>query len=161
MILYAFTTTGNTVVINTNVAQADEPLPELPEQAQYLSHKNECFDWGTYGWVLQMLTPAQLAAYKHFVFLNSSIRGPFVPAYWPVRILPPPPPPPPTSPNPAEPPLRGLGRLRSIYASRHDCNASRRRFFFLYLLAGELLLAFRLACYMSAYPKSCFKQYLA
>ena len=112
MILYAFTTTGNTVVINTNVAQADEPLPELPEQAQYLSHKNECFDWGTYGWVLQMLIPAQLAAYKHFVFLNSSIRGPFVPAYWPVRLpLPLPLPTPPTLLNPS---LKGLGCLRSI-----------------------------------------------
>ena len=28
-------------------------LPVLPRHARYLHHKNECFDWGTFGWVRQ------------------------------------------------------------------------------------------------------------
>lgn len=42
-----------------------------------------CFDWGTVGWLLRTkrVDPQR---YKYFVFLNSSVRGPFLPAYWPV-----------------------------------------------------------------------------
>ena len=47
-------------------------------------HQNECFDWGSYGWILQLIKPLQLSTYTYFVFLNSSIRGPFLPVYWPV-----------------------------------------------------------------------------
>ena len=64
------------------LVQGGEILPELPEQAQYV--QNECFDWGTYGWVLKLINPLQLSTYTYFVFLNSSIRGPFLPLYWPV-----------------------------------------------------------------------------
>lgn len=27
--------------------------PELPSNGRYMEHTNKCFDWGTYGWVLQ------------------------------------------------------------------------------------------------------------
>lgn len=43
-----------------------------------------CFDWGTIGWVLGTKR-VDTSRYKWFVFLNSSTRGPFLPAYWPVR----------------------------------------------------------------------------
>ncbi|EFN53576.1 hypothetical protein CHLNCDRAFT_136762 [Chlorella variabilis] len=57
-----------------------EPLPSLPRNARYLQHANECFDIGTVGWVLQAHVPRR-AAYRYFVWLNSSVRGPFLPAY--------------------------------------------------------------------------------
>ena len=62
------------------------PLPDLPPNAVYVSHQNLCYDWGTFGWVLQtgMVDTTQ---YKHIIFMNSSSRGPFLPAYWPVSTL--------------------------------------------------------------------------
>lgn len=55
-------------------------LPELPSNARYLYHPNQCYDWGTFGWVFdtQGVDPT---AYKHYIFLNSSVRGPFLPPY--------------------------------------------------------------------------------
>ena len=29
-----------------------QPRPELPSNARYIEHPNECFDWGTIGWLL-------------------------------------------------------------------------------------------------------------
>lgn len=60
-------------------------LPELPGNARYLHHPNECYDWGTFGWVLQT-QDIDMKAYKHFIFLNSSVRGPFLPPYLQVRM---------------------------------------------------------------------------
>ncbi len=30
----------------------DLDLPALPRNARYVVHKNECYDWGTFGWLL-------------------------------------------------------------------------------------------------------------
>lgn len=102
-------------------------LPEMPPNVHTVHHANECFDWGTFGWVRAMHLPgvslsllmlvrcrnswlagacpgqgfmpsvlsklaqaierriADTSRYKHIIFLNSSVRGPFLPAYWPVR----------------------------------------------------------------------------
>ena len=60
-------------------------MPELPKNAKYIHHKNECFDWGTFGWAIST-KQVELARYRYIVFLNSSVRGPFVPPYWPVRL---------------------------------------------------------------------------
>jgi hypothetical protein len=60
-------------------------LPELPSNARYARHKNECFDWGTFGWALNTQN-INIHHYKYFIFLNSSVRGPFLPPYIPVRI---------------------------------------------------------------------------
>ena len=61
-------------------------LPQLPSNAQYIYHENRCYDWGTFGWALGSgkVDPSK---YRHIVFMNSSIRGPFLPPYWPVRRL--------------------------------------------------------------------------
>lgn len=55
-------------------------LPELPDNAEYVKHANECYDWGTFGWAIRegIIDPG---AYKYFIFLNSSVRGPFLPPY--------------------------------------------------------------------------------
>ena len=59
------------------------PLPELPSNAQYTYHENMCYDWGTFGWALSSAVQ-DVSKYKFIVFMNSSIRGPHLPAYWPV-----------------------------------------------------------------------------
>ncbi len=99
-------------------------LPDLPPNARFVWHSNECYDWGTFGWLVSMIIcrsrffcavsqyipphssflhsiivtdalfvfspPPQLqqepmramvGRYHHFLFLNSSVRGPFMPAY--------------------------------------------------------------------------------
>lgn len=62
-------------------------LPELPDNAKYLHHPNECYDWGTFGWVFttEGIAPS---SYQYFIFVNSSVRGPFLPAYLQARHLP-------------------------------------------------------------------------
>jgi hypothetical protein len=59
-------------------------LPTLPPNARYIFHSNECFDWGTFGWALSTQA-VELSKYKYFIFMNSSIRGPFLPAY--IKVL--------------------------------------------------------------------------
>lgn len=56
-------------------------LPELPAHATYVTHKNKCYDWGSYGWLLLQTGYVNSAQYRYFFFINSSVRGPFIPAY--------------------------------------------------------------------------------
>ncbi|KAK9859799.1 hypothetical protein WJX84_002990 [Apatococcus fuscideae] len=57
-------------------------LPDVPSNARYEFHYNTCYDYGTVGWLLEQgkMDPGK---YRYFVFVNSSVRGPFLPAYWP------------------------------------------------------------------------------
>jgi hypothetical protein len=60
----------------------DQPdLPPLPRNARYLSHANNCYDWGTIGWVLRTQN-VDISWFHYFVFLNSSVRGPNVPVFF-------------------------------------------------------------------------------
>jgi len=59
-------------------------LPEAPPNVRFEFHPNGCYDWGTIGWLLQN-RPVNLWKYKYYIFLNSSVRGPFIPAYAKVR----------------------------------------------------------------------------
>ncbi|GMH41199.1 hypothetical protein BSKO_09109 [Bryopsis sp. KO-2023] len=54
-------------------------FPALPENARYIIHKNECYDWGTFGWVLKK--KVHTSKYYRFIFMNSSIRGPYFPSF--------------------------------------------------------------------------------
>ena len=106
----------------------ESDLPAMPPNVHAVRHNNECFDWGTFGWVrsgpaggsracwschraggsragpsppchLASLPPpanrlppqainehiVDTSRYQYIVFLNSSVRGPFLPTYWPVR----------------------------------------------------------------------------
>ena len=58
-------------------------LPSLPSNAQYVYHENECYDWGTFGWLLDS-GHVDASKFQYFIFMNSSVRGPFLPPYWPV-----------------------------------------------------------------------------
>lgn len=56
-------------------------MPTLPSNAHYIYHDNSCYDWGTLGWFLLHSGHILLDDYTYFVFINSSVRGPFLPAY--------------------------------------------------------------------------------
>eukprot|EP01026_Neomeris_dumetosa_P033245 TRINITY_DN2648_c1_g2_i2.p1 TRINITY_DN2648_c1_g2~~TRINITY_DN2648_c1_g2_i2.p1 ORF type:complete len:379 (-),score=31.30 TRINITY_DN2648_c1_g2_i2:28-1068(-) len=57
-----------------------DPLPTLPRNARYLFHPNEGYDWGTFGWLI-MGKRVDIRKYDYFVFVNSSVRGPYLPPY--------------------------------------------------------------------------------
>ncbi len=60
-------------------------LPEAPPNVRFEFHPNGCYDWGTIGWLL-LNRPVNLWKYKYYIFLNSSVRGPYIPAYAKVHI---------------------------------------------------------------------------
>ncbi len=61
-------------------------LPELPANARYIFHENRCYDWGTIGWALET-GKVDASLYRYIIFMNSSVRGPFLPNYFPVSYL--------------------------------------------------------------------------
>ncbi len=69
--------------LRITVAQGVQ-LPLLPSNVRIVRHSNSCYDWGTFGWVLSSGL-VDTAHYKNFIFLNSSVRGPFLPPYAKVR----------------------------------------------------------------------------
>jgi len=71
-------------VVQGNELFSSIRMPDLPANAQYLLHENCCFDWGAAGWAVAegKVAPTR---YSHIILVNSSVRGPFLPAYWPVR----------------------------------------------------------------------------
>ena len=60
-------------------------LPVPPANARYVVRADPggCVDWGAFGWALTEVEDSRW--YKYVMFINSSVRGPFLPAYWPVR----------------------------------------------------------------------------
>lgn len=60
-------------------------LPVLPRNAHYEFHPNGCYDWGTIGFVLVGSKKVDWRRYTYFIFLNSSVRGPFLPVHVQVR----------------------------------------------------------------------------
>eukprot|EP00798_Chlamydomonas_sp_ICE-L_P028092 gene28092-31200_t len=59
---------------------AEVDLPLLPPHAKYVFHENECYDWGTFGWLLRS-GHVDIRKYLYFIFMNCSVRGPFYPSY--------------------------------------------------------------------------------
>ena len=80
-------------------------MPQLPKgNAYYIQHENRCFDYGTIGWFFDKYAfnnpwrnetsitnsnasdphnlRLDLKRYKYFIFINSSVRGPFLPPYY-------------------------------------------------------------------------------
>ena len=41
------------IILNGVDHPASLHLPQLPANARYVAHKNECYDWGTYAWALE------------------------------------------------------------------------------------------------------------
>lgn len=61
-------------------------LPEVPSNVMYEFHPNGCYDWGTIGWVLEN-GRVNWRKFKYFIFMNSSVRGPFLPPAMQVCVL--------------------------------------------------------------------------
>ena len=59
-------------------------LPPLPRNVRVEYHPNGCYDWGTIGWLLDS-DKVDVRPYKYFIFMNSSVRGPFLPVFNKVR----------------------------------------------------------------------------
>jgi hypothetical protein len=53
---------------------------KLPPNARVERHQNGCYDWGTIGWLFDT-KKVDTSKYKYFIFMNSSVRGPFIPTY--------------------------------------------------------------------------------
>jgi len=70
------------IILQVGDASTTHKFPELPSNAHYLIHSNECYDLGTFGWAFHSQID-NLSSYKYFILMNSSIRGPFFPAYMP------------------------------------------------------------------------------
>jgi hypothetical protein len=81
-------------------------MPLLPKgNAYYIQHENKCYDIGTIGWFFDEYTygnpwpnkksksnqnknqKLNLKKYKYFIFMNSSIRGPFFTPYFIQLVL--------------------------------------------------------------------------
>lgn len=79
------------IVIQDGATSSDAwpKLPKVPPNVRFVSHPNECFDVGTVGWLLFESGEVQVSHYDFFVWLNPSVRGPFVPTWmdsseWPL-----------------------------------------------------------------------------
>jgi lipopolysaccharide biosynthesis protein len=66
------------IVVNGRVITV--AVPELPH-VRVVMRDNTCYDSGAYAHVLNTLAPKELAAFDFFIFINSSVRGPFLPLY--------------------------------------------------------------------------------
>ena len=66
-------------------APVPSELPPLPPNALYVQHENECLDWGTASWALALphnhSAHVDPTAYRYFIILNSSVRGPLLPSW--------------------------------------------------------------------------------
>eukprot|EP00892_Ulva_mutabilis_P001487 jgi/Ulvmu1/11339/UM074_0054.1 len=71
------------ITVNKTPSELAAELPQLPANAKYVFHRKHCFDWGTFGWVLKDI---DVSAYSYFYFLNSTVRGPFLPQYLKGRL---------------------------------------------------------------------------
>ncbi len=64
-----------------NLTLIKTSLPPLPSNGHYIEHENKCFDLGTIGWFLSNGT-INKDKYKYFIFLISSVRGPYLVSYY-------------------------------------------------------------------------------
>ncbi|KAK9841148.1 hypothetical protein WJX74_000759 [Apatococcus lobatus] len=69
------------IIVQQTGRDLQQELPVLPSNAWYEFHENRCFDWGTVGWALRS-GKVDITGYKYFIIMNSSVRGPFTPAYY-------------------------------------------------------------------------------
>lgn len=61
-------------------------VANVPSKTIVLHHVNECYDTGSVGWAMkQPSVAARLDDYDFFIVLNSSVKGPFLPPFFPNR----------------------------------------------------------------------------
>jgi hypothetical protein len=65
------------IVVN---GESSIDLTGLPLHVQVVRRGNACYDGGAAG---EILANMDIRAYHYFIIMNSSVRGPFLPAYFP------------------------------------------------------------------------------
>ena len=55
-------------------------LPRLPQNGRYVRPRHHCHGLGAFSWVLHR-EAVHVAKYSYFIFLDSTVRGPFLPSY--------------------------------------------------------------------------------
>ncbi|PNH12741.1 LIM domain and RING finger protein [Tetrabaena socialis] len=73
------------IVVQESTDMRVVTLPKLPRHARYVRHTNRCYDWGSFGWLL-LTGRVDPRRYRYFLFINCSVRGPFLPTYARGRI---------------------------------------------------------------------------
>lgn len=76
-------------IIVVQVSDMEDDVPDVLKSVnmrnlRVMKHENKCFDIGTVGWVfsvLEVFDSGYLDSYSYFIWLNSSVRGPFLPSY--------------------------------------------------------------------------------
>lgn len=71
---------GKCLLLHSCNLQPIVDLPKVPRNVHFEYHPNECYDWGTMGWVLERKI-VDVNQYTYFFFMNASVRGPFFPPY--------------------------------------------------------------------------------
>ena len=61
--------------------------PPFPPFVRQLVKDGECYSWGAFGWMLNS-GKINVKKYTYFVLVDSSVRGPFIAPYVPVRYPP-------------------------------------------------------------------------
>jgi hypothetical protein len=62
-------------------SNVDELLPQNISNIRVVRHNNYCYDLGTVGEVLRADDHKLVKTYKRFIFMNGSVRGPYLPTY--------------------------------------------------------------------------------
>lgn len=70
------------IIVNGEAKIAD--LSSLPPTVSVVRRGNSCYDGGSIGEVLG--GQRKLWMYQYYVLMNSSVRGPFLPRYWPASL---------------------------------------------------------------------------
>jgi lipopolysaccharide biosynthesis protein len=69
------------VFILNGETDAEALLPTNESNIHYIKRNNTCFDLGAYAEVLKSNNSALIRQHKHFIMINASLRGPFIP-FW-------------------------------------------------------------------------------
>ena len=88
-----FSDNGCDHVLIVNGDECSVPLPGDGDasgsaRVRVMRRPNTGYDFGAWAHALRELGDAALARYRHYVFLNGSVRGPFLPSYVPARRWP-------------------------------------------------------------------------
>lgn len=66
--------------------ELEEMVAEAHGAVRVERHSVDCYDWGTIGWLMDTRR-IQTKPFRYFIFLNSAVRGPFLPPYLQVDLL--------------------------------------------------------------------------
>lgn len=68
------------IVVNGEI-KSDLPKNVNKQNVRVLYRENKGYDYGAYDCALNSFANNELEKYKYFIFLNTSVRGPFIPKY--------------------------------------------------------------------------------